>query len=214
MELQEAIKIWKENNIQECEMKFSCGGDSMNDYSFSFSDGKGSEVACPELESFFDNEVFGHVEFYVNSDGHYQGEAGTVTITLEEDKDEGEYFEYSKSAVAEFSETWNSTMEVELPQEMADFINKNVSNINGSQEDFAINFKRDFILTEEDEKLLEELETLILDETGNYCPEDCSDIDDWYTFTTNDDGDDLKMNDNKLTIKMSNQYTSYQDSID
>lgn len=214
MELQDAIKVWKENNIEECIMEFSCGGDSMNDTSFSFSDNKGSEISCPELESFFDEAVYNNVEFYVNSDGHYQGEAGNVVITLEGESEEDEEFMYSKNAEAEFSEMWNSTMELELPTKMVDFINKNVSNINGSQDDVVINFKRDFILSEKDEMLLSLIEDKIAEETRDYSPKECDVDEEWYTFTTNGKGEELKMEGNKLIIQMSNQYTRFEPSND
>ena len=87
MEKQEAIKLWKELKIESGTMEFSCGGDSMNDYSFTFYGG-GKEIESSELKDYFDDAVYKHVEFYVNSDGHYQGEAGTVEITLDNDDDD------------------------------------------------------------------------------------------------------------------------------
>ena len=151
---QEAVKLWKELGITECEMEFSCGGDSMNDYTFTFF--KGSEkIESPELDTFFEDEVYKHVEFYVNSDGHYMGESGKVHIELDEEDDEllfqNHPFTYSKSAQSEFSERFTSVGEMKLTKKELEFLQKNVSNINGGDGDFNMNFKRDFILTDEDE---------------------------------------------------------------
>ena len=87
METNEAIALWKELGITSATMEFSCGGDSMNDYHFTFYNvnSENKEVESSELDSFFDDEVFRNVEFYVNSDGHYIGESGTVEIELDED---------------------------------------------------------------------------------------------------------------------------------
>src|ERR1700691_5187239 len=99
MEKKETIELWNKLKIESCTMKFSCGGDSMNDYSFTFYGG-GKEIESPELKDYFDDAVYKHVEFYVNSDGHYQGEAGTVEITLDDDDD----FSYCKAAQSEYEE--------------------------------------------------------------------------------------------------------------
>ena len=78
MQTNEAIALWKELGITTANMEFSCGGDSMNDYHFSFYNSENKEVQSGELESFFDDEVFRGVDFYVNSDGHYIGEFGKI----------------------------------------------------------------------------------------------------------------------------------------
>ena len=40
----EAIELWHKNNIRECDCEFSCGGDSMNDTTFTFYDKNGDKV--------------------------------------------------------------------------------------------------------------------------------------------------------------------------
>ena len=110
MEVAEAIKLWKELRITNCTMNFYCGGDSMGDTSFVLSDENG-DVDCQALEDFFDDEVYRHVDFYVNSDGHYQGESGQVEIELNEDEDG---FYYSKSSTSEWSETETNIIDIEL----------------------------------------------------------------------------------------------------
>lgn len=210
MTTEDAIKLWKKLRIETCTMDFNCGGDSMGDTSFSFTD-KNGDVSCDELKDFFDNEVYQRVDFYVNSDGHYQGESGTVDITLNDDEDD---FEYCKNAQSEFSETHISKTEIELSPEMVAFINDNVSNINGAEGDeVRINFKREFIMTDEQEKIQEELQEKIYDEISDYEPDDLSeDIDEWFSFTTNEEGEELTIEGNRLKITVRNSYTEYRDS--
>lgn len=207
--MENIIKIWKDLGINEAQIQFDCGGDSMGSMDIAFSDTKGKKIKSPELESYFLDSVYEHIEFYVNSDGHYQGESGTVNITFEE---EGEYFEYTKDAQAEFSETHTSETYFELSEKAISFIKENVSNINGSQDGAVINFKRDLILSEKDEELITEIEEFIVDKTNNYCPdlEIESEWDEWFSFTTNDEGEQLIINDNKLKVQMSNQYIKYE----
>jgi len=216
MTKEEAIKRWKELGIITCVMVFNCGGDSMGDTDFIFHTKK-TKISDEMLEEYFENEVYNNVEFYVNSDGHYMGESGTVEITLDEDDDEP-FFDYSKSAQSEWNEQTRNVLSIKLTPEMIDFINKNVSNINGSQDRLTINYKRDFILSDADEKIHDELETLIQTETEEYQPGDVSSVDDWHTFTTADDEDDetdsLVIKDGMLLVNITNSYTEYRDSED
>ena len=89
-----AVQQWKDNKVVKCEMEFSCGGDSMNDIDFYFHTKEG-KVELPELADYFDSEVYKNIEFYVNSDGHYMGEAGEVVIVLEDNEED---FSYTKNA--------------------------------------------------------------------------------------------------------------------
>lgn len=101
MKTNEAIQLWKEENIQRCEMEFSCGGDSMNDTHFNFFNKNKEDVQNSDLFSYFDEAVYKNVEFYVNSDGEYLGEYGTVIISLNEDETG---FVYDKQSTSEYSE--------------------------------------------------------------------------------------------------------------
>jgi hypothetical protein len=167
MQTNEAIKLWKELNIDRCEMEFSCGGDSMNDTNFTLYDKEDNEVESEELADYFENQVYKEVEFYEVSDGHYMGEYGKVEITLEEDDDEP-YFSYDKQAMAEWEETFSETMYVELSEKESEVLNK-VSNINGSIWDNEpnVNYKEDCVITEEEEQTLNEL----LERIGNLSDE-------------------------------------------
>ena len=81
------FQLWIEKNIKECIMTFSCGGDSMNDTSFLLYDNEGKNVFEPIITDYLEEDVYHKVEFYEVSDGHYMGESGTVTITLEKYED-------------------------------------------------------------------------------------------------------------------------------
>ena len=226
--MQTEIKLWKELGITSCTMEFSCGGDSMNDYNFTFyktNDKKGKnqpaqiEVECEELRNYFDHEVFNEVDFYEASDGHYIGESGSVEITLDEDsEDEEEHtFMYSKNAQSEWSERHSEVIQIDLTTDMVNFINENISNINGGDGDVSINYKRDVILNDKDEEVLDKLEKKIIDEVEEFEPQDVEgELEDYYTFTTNDGDEltDIKIVDKKLSILVNKSMIVYRDSDD
>ncbi len=214
METKEVVKLWKELGITEGYMDFSCGGDSFHDYEVILL-ADGESVGEPDLKKYFEDEVFNNVSFYEASDGHYMGEAGRVEIELE-DSDDEPYFMYSKNAEAEWSETHESESHIELTEEMVEFIKKNVDNINGGDWGAVqINFKRDFIMTDREEELVDEIGSAIDDYVVNYEPEDSPDgnIDDWYTFSTNPDGEDITIEgNNELKLYITNSFIIYTPS--
>lgn len=157
---QDAVQEWKRLGITSCTMQFSCGGDSMNEYSFEFcKDGVG-KVESEELTDFFDNEVFKKVEFYVNSDGHYIGEAGSVEIELNGtgEEDDGYFFSYSKTSQSEYNESFTETIVVKLTEEEINFIESKVLRIAGDLETdpFCV-YKRDCILSKREMEIRDEL---------------------------------------------------------
>lgn len=162
MQTNDAIKLWKEQNIERCTMEFSCGGDSMNDTDFTLYDKDNNVVECEELTDYFNNVVYNEVDFYEVSDGHYMGEFGQVEITLEDDEEEP-YFSYDKQAQAEWEETFSETMYVELSEKESEVLKK-VSNINSSFMDSEknINYKDDCVITEEESNTLDGLLEKIL----------------------------------------------------
>ena len=152
METKEAIALWKEKNVNRCNMEFSCGGDSMNDYSFVLYDDSDNEVDCKKLEDYFENEVFNNVEFYEASDGHYLGESGEVLIMLEDDQ-----FTYHKDSKSEWSEQVSDAFEYPLTDDQFNVVNKYVRNIVGGDEGDFINYRIDFIMTDEIDDILQHL---------------------------------------------------------
>jgi hypothetical protein len=208
----EIVKIWKENNISRINFNFSCGGDSMNDTDIEIFDKEGELVEIQELVNYFDDEVYKKVEFYVNSDGHYMGESGCVEITLCED-DEEPYFNYSKDAQSEWNEHFTGQAIVTLTDEETAFVSEFVDNINGGGDGFTINYKKDFIVTDRQEKLVAELEIKIDKVAYDFEPEDAQgEASDWITYTTNEDGEELTLEGNELTLSVSREYYVYSDS--
>ena len=202
MELKQAIALWKEKNISRCSMEYYCGGDNMGDYSFVFYDEEDNEIECKELVTFFDDEVFKHVDFYVNSDGHYMGESGSVEIELDEN-DDYESFDYTKCAEYEYSETIESTITLKLTEEEVNYFNEYVRNIIGGEgENPSANYSKDFIMTDELVNIEKGLMDKIDDLTTEFMPDTDEEVQDWFSFEINDlIGDELQINiNNSITI--------------
>ena len=208
MEEKEIIKLWKELGVDYANFEFSCGGDSMNDTSIQIFDDKGSEIECAEIRNYIDDVIYHEVEFYEASDGHYMGEAGNVEIRL---SDDGEELEFSKSSQSEWCERVSSDMEVLLDEKEVQFIKDKVLNINGGEGDYNINYKVDCILSDEEEELIESIEQKIDSACGSFAPDTLNDCTDWYAFTTNEQGDEIKFNGNALIVHIDNEYYEYRD---
>lgn len=211
MEQEEIIKLWKELNIGLVKFVFSCGGDSMDDTQIEIYDKSDNEIENPQIKDYFNDKVYENVEFYVNSDGHYMGESGTVEITLNED-DEDNPFYYCKSSQSEWSETFSETTTITLTDKEAKFIADHVLNINGGEDGNTTNFKHDFILTDEETELVEALEKKLNEFAYEFNPKDMEgENSGWFSFTTNEDGEDLKLVGNELTLTVNKQGYIYKD---
>jgi hypothetical protein len=208
METIDAIKLWKEKKIMHCEMEFSCGGDSMNDYTFRYFTEDDSFEDAELTDGYFDDSVYKNINFYVNSDGHYMGEQGVVQIVLEEGDED---FTYSKTAQSEWNETIENELLIQLTDEQAEFIRKNVSDINGGyDEGVNINYSRSFIMTDREEELQKELELLIEGDATNFEPDTDEELQEWYRFES---GESISINENnQLLIIMRNETYVYTDS--
>jgi len=212
---QKIIQLWKELQITHIDFEFTCGGDSMNDTTLNIH--KGEEIIENDtISTYFDNEVYNAVEFYVNSDGHYQGESGNVLIELDDDE---ETFNYMKSAQAEYCERVTNNVEVELTDEEIEFVREFVRDINGGDNDTNINYKKDFIVNEKRKELIDSIGEKVSDICGGFTPdiEGGGELNDWYSFTTNEDDftdSEVVIKGNKLIVSVSNEYYTYQDSED
>lgn len=202
--MQEIINLWKENKVHECIMRFSCGGDSMNE-EFTLYDKDGKELNCPEITDYFENAVDDNVEFYVNSDGYYQGEAGTVTITL---YDEEDGFSYYKDAESEYSEEFTGITSVELSQDELDFIKTYARIILGNMDNKRIVYQRDCILNNDAVRIQEDLLEKIFDVAQEYQnPNADGDAGEWFVFTTAiDDEEVLHLEGNSLNLSITQSY--------
>lgn len=201
-------QIWSELGISHANFEFSCGGDSMNDTTLTLIGENGEEINNAEIEAYIEDEVYNRVEFYVNSDGHYQGESGNVEIRLDES---GEDFEYSKSSQSEWSENYDSKIKVKLDDKDIEFIKAKVLNINGSSDEFVVNYKEDCILTDEEEELAEALESKMQDVLSHFQPETDNEVQDWYTFTTNREGEEITFEGNEINVTITNSVYEYRD---
>ena len=207
--IQEIIKLWKELGVEQVNFEFSCGGDSMNDTSITIEGKDGSEIDNVELRDYFDDAVYKRVEFYEASDGHYQGEFGNVYITLSDDEDD---FDYNKSSKSEWSERVDSEVPVELTDEQMKFIKSKVLNINGDCDSLNVNYKNDCILSDKEEELVDDLENTLLDILRDYSPDtDEGEVGEWFTFTTNEEGEDIKFIGNSIVVQISNEVTIFRD---
>ena len=208
-DLQTAIATWKQLGIVKGDFEFQCGGDQMNDTSISFRNEAGEEVESEELESYFDNEVYNQVEFYVNSDGHYQGEMGNVYIELVEDDTEadGGYFSYTKEAESEWNESFTEIDYCTLTPEEAEFVKDKIHSIVGGNDGEAINYKTDCILSNEEEAMIESISRKVDDFATEYQFKEAEgEENDWFTYTTdigeaNSDSDVEYDEDNPTIIK-------------
>ena len=159
--------------------------------------------------------MYNQCTFYQNSDGHYQGERGIVEITLEEDDDDTYYFVCQKYATAEYNETFTIIEDVKLTQNQLVYINDNISTIWGGSDDHTqIIYKRDFILTDEDEVIENELKALIENVAENVKPDVEGEVQEWHQFTTNDDNklEELTIDGDILKISVRGSVTTFQDS--
>jgi hypothetical protein len=214
MQTNEAIALWKELGITTADMEFSCGGDSMNDYHFTFYNSENKEVQSGELESFFDDDVFKRVEFYVNSDGHYIGESGNVSIELSEDEENPD-FVYYKNAQAEWSESFTDEVAVELTEKEVEFVRSKVLNLVGSQDGDAINYKGDCILNNEEEQISDTISQKISDVVMNHEFENAEgEVEEWFQYNTDEVDSDVlpKIVGNTLFVSLTKQFLVYTDS--
>lgn len=228
-DLQQMIALWKEKGIVRGEFDFNCGGDQMNDTEIKFFNDKNEEVDCPELEDYIDGEIYNQVEFYVNSDGHYQGEFGVVTIELNGEEDEDEDFTYSKSSQSEWNESFDTTTFCELTEDEFNFFKENVHSVVGGTDDNIMNYKRDCILNDDQVELRDEILSKIEEFANDYEIEDAEgEPNDWFNYSTNleesnyeaddyeydeDNPSLLKVIDGKyfVGIYISKSYTIYKD---
>ena len=166
------IKEWLEKGVDRAEFEFSCGGDSMNDTSLVFFDKENKEVIMSnESRETLDNDIYSNVEFYVNSDGHYQGEHGTVLVEFNVEENE---FNYSKSATEEWSESFTDIIKLEITPELHKFCKEYVLEISGESDFLDIVYAKDFYINSEKYKMLEDIQEIINKAIDDHEPEDTS----------------------------------------
>jgi len=210
MTKEQAIQLWKDNDVSKVTFEFNCGGDSMNETQVYIHNSADEQIECSELSDYFDDEVYHNVNFYVDSDGVYMGESGNVYITFgKEEEEEEEDFIYNKESEEEWCEHTPFTEKINLTDEEVEFIEKYVSDINGnmSEDDININYKVDFIQTDElvalEEKLLEKVKNFFY----NYEP-NLENMNDWHTMEIQDET--LNKETKTIDIEMSFEHYVYK----
>lgn len=170
-EVREIIKKWKKEKIAYAEFNFSCGGDSMDDTSISFYKNKKDFTTIEEesgLTEYFDSKVYDEIEFYEASDGHYLGESGKVIIELNDEEND---FTYSKISQSEWSEWYSGEKLCEVTNEQADFLTEYIGGMSHNSWDAKnTDYKKDFILTEEIEEMINELHENFQDCANDWRP--------------------------------------------
>jgi hypothetical protein len=206
-----ALEKWKENNVDHVNFIFDCGGDSMNETSIEIYDKDDNVIEVEEISNYIDEAVYNYVNFYEASDGHYMGEAGTVIITISDD-DEND-FDWCKNSESEWCESELFTEKFELTDEEVEFIDKYVDDINGSmaEDDYNVNYKADFVQTDElvalEEKLVEKIKTYFENYETNL-----DNMSDWHTLEVQ--GDTLDKDNKTIDLEMSFQHYVYRESED
>ncbi len=205
LQISPEVMLWKENKIKECRMEFSCGGDSMNDYSFNFFNSKGKEIVCEELKDFFEDEVFRRVQFYEASDGHYIGEFGEVIITLNDDEDD---FEYDKLSKSEWSESYSETIPIGITKSEMSFLKEKVAGMNGGDGEKNINYKIDCIISDDEEEMIDNILNRIDEACSEYEFEGQSsgEPEDFYRWTTNENSDELEFDENNIFVQTTRSF--------
>jgi len=170
--MEKLIEEWKEKGVDRAEFEFSCGGDSMNDTSLVFFDKESKEVIMSnESRETLDNDIYQEVEFYENSDGHYQGESGTVLVEFDVEENQ---FAYSKSATQEWSESFTDIITIEITPELHKFCKEYVLEITGEGNYLDIIYAKDFYINSEKSKMLEDIQEIINKAIDDHEPEDTS----------------------------------------
>ena len=170
--MEKLIEEWKEKGVDRAEFEFSCGSDSMNDTSLVFFDKEDKEVIMSnESRETLDNNIYKKVEFYVNSDGHYQGEYGTVLVEFNAEDNE---FIYSKSATSEWSESFSDVIKIEVTPELHKFCEEYIFEISGEHNYLDIEYNKDFYCNSERCKMLEQIQDILNETIENHEPEDTS----------------------------------------
>ena len=210
---------WEKFKIEKAQYNFWASGDSMQDCGLRYYDADGieidSELINKEKIIFdgdlyqFDNRledlIWQNNEFYVDGDGEF----GDVFVTLEEG--EFNYNKVSKYTTILYEKKY---LYIDVTDEDAVFMHKYINEINGNENDIQVNYKIDFILTDEIVESLRNVQELILYSIDAFLG-DFENGEDAYEFTTENNEEDISVitvKDNKLRIELSYSTSTFTDS--
>ena len=208
--MEKLIKKWKEYKIEKAEFEFYAGGDSMGNTDLYFYDKDDKTINVDDdFKQEVENDIYNNVDFYETSDGHYEGEAGTVTVTLEKEGEE-EYLNFSKDSQAEYSNSYTDEVILQLTPEELNYLKDNVETFHVGYE-IEFEYNRDMFVSDK----MEEIENSIISKIKDASNE--------HEFEYNGEGeieeqDELDVNgfteleDNKISFQLNYRVTEYEDS--
>jgi len=168
MENEEIKKIFNQYGVDKVEVLFDCGGDCMNSIEVLYFDEENKRCSLPsdvyaQLSEDLEEIMYDVVEFYEVSDGIYQGESGIVEICFD-----GDELRFKKSSTQHFEEPVRADIDIteKLNSEQIDFLKSKVSNFNYdgmSNNNDLWNYKTDFILSEYERTIQEDIPKIIGD---------------------------------------------------
>lgn len=152
------VYAWQSYGIESIDCKFNCGGDCMSkiEYSVNLASGEepGIDIWTYIDERYLENLVYKHIEFYVNGDGHFLGEFGTVVITLVK-ADDNYVLDFVKHSESEWESVFSAdTEDVFKPDHdeyaMARFAAENVerAQVGGWDRGYNCEFRHDCMMPE------------------------------------------------------------------
>lgn len=207
--MEELIKKWKEFNIDRAEFEFYAGGDSMGDTELYFYD-KNNKGVIVDFAQEIENEIYNNVEFYENSDGHYQGESGTVYVRLLEEEDCEPEFTFEKDAQSQYSESYSDEVKVELNEDQYKYLEKYVEDIEETySDDLKFSYKIDFFVSPEKQFIEDSIRESIRKECNEHEFEHGGEIEDSDCHNITDL---ILLGDNKISVSLGYRVTTYEAS--
>jgi hypothetical protein len=165
---EQAVKIWKDNNLTTLVFYFACGGDEMYDFNFD-KELNDEELNDEDLKAYLNNDIFEKVKFYEVTDNYYLGEAGTVTIKLNESQDDFCYFKESES---EYQDEICDNIEIALDSGDITYIKLNILKVKKeSDSQLEFDFKDNYVKTDENNIREERIKKAITTAITDYIPD-------------------------------------------
>lgn len=145
-------KIFTKHNIVRVIADFDMGGDSGEVYDIEAFDINEQLIPLNDYEvGHIRDSIYTNVEFYEISDGHYNGEYGSVTIEYE--KEEGEFL-FNKEGKAKYTELERNIIFIKFSEDEINYIKEYLSDFGQSGwNGYIFIYKKDFIFTEKHQEI-------------------------------------------------------------
>ena len=117
-------------------------------------------------------------------------------------------FYYVKSSESEWNESLTNTLSVTLNEEQINYVKEFVSSFNGGSDEYSnFNYSKDFIMTDEHERIEKEIGDILDTITSEYEPETDNEVGEWFNYQNEEPMFD---DDNTLLVEMNNETTIYK----